>query len=289
MVMHDALLRLAFAGLAPRRVDSLVERFGTVEAAVSAIVSGGTGLDRAVVDEVAASATIRRHQLGTAGIDFMTRDQAEYPRRLADAALAPRWLFAVGDPSIARAPTLAIVGTRACTTYGRDLAFAYGAVAASMGWCVVSGLAKGIDGAAHEGSVSAGGRCVAVLGCGVDVVYPRRHRALYGAITACGGAVVSEFPPTTPPHAWRFPTRNRIIAGMADVVLVVEANASGGALITAGLALDMGVPVFATPGDVDRPASIGTNLLIRDGAFPIFGGDDLAEVLDLIVPGVPSR
>ena len=286
--MDDALLRLAFAGLAPRRVDSLVASFGTVEAAVSAIVSGRTSLDRLVVDEVAVSATTRRRQLGAAGIDFLTRDQDGYPRRLAGAAFAPRWLFAIGDPSIAATPTLAIVGTRTCTAYGRDLAFAYGGVAASMGWCVVSGLAKGIDGAAHEGTLSAGGRCVAVLGCGVDVVYPRRHRGLYGAITERGGAVVSEFPPMTPPHAWRFPTRNRIIAGMSDVVLVVEANASGGALITAGLALEMGVPVFATPGDVDRPASIGTNLLIRDGAFPVFGGDDLAEVLDLTVPCVPS-
>ena len=286
--MDDALLRLAFAGLAPRRVDALVARFGTVEAAVSAIVTGRTSLDRLVVDEVAASATTRRRQLGAAGIGFLTREETGYPRRLADSAFAPRWMFAIGDLSIASSPTLAIVGTRTCTTYGRDLAFAYGAVAASMGWCVVSGLAKGIDGAAHEGALSADGRCVAVLGCGVDVVYPRRHQGLYGAITERGGAVVSEFPPTTPPHAWRFPTRNRIIAGMADVVLVVEANASGGALITAGLALDMGVPVFATPGDIDRPASIGTNLLIRDGAFPVFGGDDLAEVLGLIVPSVPS-
>jgi DNA processing protein len=252
--MDDALVRLAFAGLAPRRVDAIVARFGTVEDAVSAIVSGCTNLDHAVVAEVSVSAATRRRQLGAAGIEFMTRDQAAYPRRLAASAFAPRWLFAIGDPSIARAATLAIVGTRTCTTYGRDLAYAYGAVAASMGWCVVSGLAKGIDGAAHEGSLSAGGRCVAVLGSGVDVVYPRRHR---------------------------------IIAGMADVVLVVEANASGGALITAGLALDMGVPVFATPGDVDRPASIGTNLLIRDGAFPVFGDDDLAEVLDLIVPSLP--
>jgi DNA processing protein len=286
--MDDAVLRLAFAGLAPRRVDALVERFGTVEAAVSAIVRGGTDLDRSVVGEVAVSAATRRDQLGTAGIDFTTRDQAGFPRRLAGTAFAPRWLFTIGDPSIARAPTVAIVGTRTCTTYGQDLAFGYGVVASSMGWCVVSGLAKGIDGAAHQGSLSVGGRCVAVLGCGVDVVYPRRHRGLYGAITGSGGAVVSEFPPGTPPHAWRFPTRNRIIAGMADVVLVVEANVSGGALITASLALDMGIPVFATPGDVDRPASMGTNLLIRDGAFPVFGGDDLAEVLDLIVPGVPS-
>lgn len=287
-MMDDALLRLAFAGLSPRRVDALVARFGTVADAVSAIVAGRTGLDRRVVDSVAASVATRRRQLEAAGIEFLTRGQTGYPQRLADSAFAPRWMFAIGDPSIARAPTMAIVGTRRCTTYGRDLAFAYGAVAASMGWCVVSGLAKGIDGAAHEGALSAGGRCVAVLGCGVDVVYPRRHRALYDAITSCDGAVVSEFPPMTPPHAWRFPTRNRIIAGMSDVVIVVEANASGGALITAGLALEMGVPVFATPGDVDRPASIGTNLLIRDGAFPVFGGDDLAEVLDLIVPCVPS-
>jgi len=153
----------------------------------------------------------------------------------------------------------------------------------------VSGLARGIDGAAQRGSVSVGGHCHAVLGSGVDVVYPRSNRDLYQSILDAGGAVSSEYPPGTSPEAWRFPTRNRIIAGLSDVILVVEAGLKGGALITARIALDYGIPVYAVPGDVDRVASVGTNLLIRDGAFPILGGDDFAEVLNLLEPLYSTR
>lgn len=127
-----------------------------------------------------------------------------------------------------------------------------------------------------------------VLGSGIDVVYPRSHRALHTSVLETGGVVISEFPPGTPPEGWRFPTRNRIIAGLSDVLLVVEAGLKGGALITARVALDYGVPVYAVPGDIDRVASVGTNLLIRDGAFPIFGPDDLAEVLGLLGPLYPA-
>jgi DNA processing protein len=154
---------------------------------------------------------------------------------------------------------------------------------------VVSGLARGIDRAAHVGAVTAGGTCVAVLGSGIDVTYPREHVRLRSDILEGGGAIVSEYPPGTRPDGWRFPTRNRIIAGSADAVVVVEAGETGGALITARIAVDYGVPVFAPPGDIDRPASIGTNQLIRDGAFPIFGADDLRRTLDLITPIVDMR
>lgn len=121
-----------------------------------------------------------------------------------------------------------------------------------------------------------------MLGSGIDVIYPVAHRKLFRSILDTGGLITSEYPPGTPPEGWRFPTRNRIIAGCSDVLIVVEAGVKGGALITARIALDYGVPVYATPGDVDRAVSVGTNLLIRDGAFPILGPEDLAEILDLL-------
>jgi DNA processing protein len=177
-------------------------------------------------------------------------------------------------------PAIALVGSRSATAYGLDLAQRYGYVAAQAGWDVVSGLARGIDAAAHRGAIDGGtvgsGRCVGVLGCGIDVVYPSGNRRLYQQVVERGGVLVSEYPPGIRPDGWRFPTRNRIIAGLGDVVLVVEASQKGGALITARIALDYGVPVYAVPGDVDRDTSTGTNGLIRDGAFPVFGPEDLS-------------
>jgi DNA processing protein len=144
-------------------------------------------------------------------------------------------------------------------------------------------LARGIDGAAHEGTVAAGGRGVAVLGCGIDVAYPPEHAFLGERLRGLGGAVVTEYPPGTPPEGWRFPPRNRIISGLTAAVVVVEAGVKGGALITAGAALLQGVPVFAVPGDVGRASSHGTNLLIRDGAHPVLDADDLIAELELIL------
>jgi DNA processing protein len=192
-------------------------------------------------------------------------------------------------------PTVAIVGTRRCTTYGRHLAFEYGGAVADAGWCVSSGLARGIDGAAHKGVTSAGGVGVAVLGCGVDVAYPAEHAALASALVSGGGGVITEYPPGSPPEPWRFPPRNRIISGMAAAVVVVEAAVTGGALITAGYALTQGRVVFAVPGDIRRASSAGCNLLIRDGAHPVLDPDDLIEELSLVLGqpvargGGPSR
>jgi DNA processing protein len=178
---------------------------------------------------------------------------------------------------------VAVVGTRRCTAYGRNLATAYGHAIAEAGWTLVSGLARGIDGAAHRGTVAATGHGIAVLGCGLDIAYPREHGALRDRLVELGGGVASEYPPGTPPEAWRFPPRNRIISGMAQAVVVVEAAVKGGALITANTALDQGVPVMATPGDIVRESSAGCNLLIRDGAQPVLDPADLVAELELIL------
>lgn len=211
---------------------------------------------------------------------------SEYPVGLRDLEDAPA-IHVVGD--LTCAPGVAVVGTRRCTRYGVDLAEAFGSAISSSGWTTVSGLARGIDAAAHRGALAAGGHAVAVLGSGVDVCYPAENRPIYDGILSSGGAVISEYGPGTPPARWRFPARNRLIAAMSAAVVVVEAARTGGALITARLAGEIGRPVFAVPGDVDRPASEGCNRLIRDGAHPVLGPEDLIEELSLTLgPPAPA-
>lgn len=280
--MSEARTQLAFGGLSPKRVDRLLDRFITHERVVKAISRHRVRITDRSREMILVDAQTRVRQLDDLGAALVFSDAPEFPQRLLSYEGHPRWLFTRGYGS--SQPSVGIVGTRSCTAYGLELAEMYGRVAAQSGWSVVSGLARGIDGAAHRGAVSAGGHCHGVLGSGIDVIYPASHRRLYHSILDVGGMISSEFPPGTPPEAWRFPTRNRIIAGCSDVLLVVEAGVKGGALITARIALDYGVPVYAVPGDVDRSTSTGTNLLIRDGAFPVLGPEDLAEVLDLLAP-----
>ena len=208
-----------------------------------------------------------------------------YPVGLHDLEEPPS-LYVMGETTTA--PAVAVVGTRRCTRYGVTLAEAFGHALATSGWTTVSGLARGIDAAAHRGTLRAKGEAVAVLGSGVDVIYPAENTDLYQSILAGHGAVMSEYPPGTRPDRWRFPARNRIIAGIASAVVVVEAGEKGGALITARLGAELGRPVMVVPGDVDRPASVGCNLLIRDGAHPVLGVDDLIAELELIL-GPPPR
>ena len=212
---------------------------------------------------------------------FIERGDEDYPEVLAGRINSPPGLFTKGR--LPAKPGVAVVGTRRCTSYGSRLATDYGRAVAKAGWPLISGLARGIDAAAHRGTVAEGGPGVAVLGSGLDVVYPRENLPLARRLLEGGGAVISEYPPGAAPLAWRFPPRNRIIAGLARAVVVVEAAVKGGALITARLALDQGISVFAVPGDVDRPSSEGCNLLIRDGAHPVLGPDDLIEELQLIL------
>lgn len=208
----------------------------------------------------------------------------EYPPGLHDLEEPPE-LWVVGE--LASAAAVAVVGTRRCTRYGVDLAESFGGIIARSGWATLSGLARGIDTAAHRGCLRLSGAAVAVLGSGIDVCYPRENKPIYDQIRSGAGAVVSEYPPGTPPDRWRFPARNRIIAAMSQAIVVVEAAAAGGALITARLGAEIGRPVFAVPGDVDREMSEGCNRLIRDGAFPVLGSNDLVEELSLII-GPPA-
>ena len=178
-------------------------------------------------------------------------------------------------------PALAIVGARACSGYGRSVARLLATEAAAAGAVVVSGMARGIDGEAHRGALAAHGTTVAVLGCGVDRDYPAAHAELARAIVAGGGLVVSEYEPGIEPAPWRFPARNRIIAGLARATVVVEARERSGALITADFALEDGREVLAVPGEITSALSQGTNALLRLGATPVTSAADVLEAMGL--------
>lgn len=211
--------------------------------------------------------------------------EAGYPSGLLDLEEPPP-IYVTGE--LRGAPAVAVVGTRRCTRYGVDMAVEFGRVLSHAGWSVVSGMARGIDAAAHRGAIDAGGHAVGVLGTGLDVWYPAENRTLYERLLATGGALVTEYEAGTRPDRWRFPARNRLISAIASATVVVEAGETGGALITARLSAEMGRPVFVLPGDVDRPASVGCNRLIRDGAFPVLGGSDLIEELGVCFGVLPT-
>ena len=197
-----------------------------------------------------------------------------FPDHLNHLHHPPPLLFLRGDPSLLHAPAVAVVGSRRASEYGRGMARSMGEGLARAGVAVVSGLALGIDGAAHRGALAAGGGTIAVLGCGPDVAYPPSHGRLFRDILE-KGLVVSEFLPGEAPLPHHFPRRNRLIAGLAEAVVVVEAARKSGALITVEHALEIGRDVFAVPGTVGRPQSEGANALIRDGAGLVSNAHDV--------------
>ena len=211
----------------------------------------------------------------------LARVDAEYPAQLREDADAPDVLYVRGAFASEDALAVAVVGSREPTEYGLGVAEDIAAELAARGITVVSGLARGIDGAAHRGALRAGGRTIAVLGSGVDVIYPPEHRRLADDIVE-HGALVSQFPPGTAPRSVHFPVRNRVIAGMTLGVVVVEAAAKSGALITARLAAELGREVMGVPGRVTSPASRGVHALIKDGAA-------LVECADDVVAALPAR
>jgi DNA processing protein len=220
---------------------------------------------------------------GQAGVSVHLLGRPGYPPVLAADHQAPAVLFSRGDLRALVGPRVAIVGSRRCTRYGRDLAFDFGRELAAAGVRVVSGLALGIDGAAHLGALAAGGGAappVAVVGSGLDVVYPRAHARLWAQV-AEAGVVLSEAPLGARPEAWRFPARNRILAALADVVLVVESRASGGSRHTVAAADERGVKVMAVPGPVRSPASAYTNELLVSGSAPARDALDVLVALHL--------
>jgi DNA processing protein len=211
-----------------------------------------------------------------------------YPAQLQAAdPRAPR-LFVRGDPGCLSLPQLAIVGSRNATPAGRDTARSFAGFLAARGFVITSGLAEGIDAAAHEGALDAGGRTVAVCGTGLDRVYPRRHGALAARIVRDGGALASEQPPGMGPLRHHFPRRNRIISGLSLGTLVVEASSTSGALITARHAGEQGREVFAVPGSIHNPLSRGCHGLIRSGATLVETAADIVEQLGAALGGLAS-
>jgi DNA processing protein len=214
---------------------------------------------------------------------LLTAADPRYPPQLAAVPGMPAALFVEGDPAVLARPQVAIVGSRAATAAGRETAFDFAARLAAHGFAITSGLAAGIDAAAHRGALDAGGVTVAVCGTGLDRVYPAEHRALSAAIAA-SGALVSEFPTGTPPLSQNFPRRNRLMSGLARGVLVIEAAARSGSLITARLAGEQGREVMAVPGSIHNPLARGCHRLIKDGAALVESVEDALAAL-----GVPCR
>ena len=217
-------------------------------------------------------------RLADRSLRFLPRSKPGFPALLRAVHDPPIGLFVRGaaDTELLSRTAVAVVGARACSSYGGHVARLLGRELAGAGLVVVSGLARGIDGAAHRGALEAGGPTVAVLGCGIDRDYPASHRELARGI-AESGLIVSEYAPGVEPAPWRFPARNRIIAGLAAATIVVEARERSGALITADLALDEGREVFAVPGEITSSLSKGTNALLRLGATPLTAVSDVLE------------
>jgi DNA processing protein len=215
-------------------------------------------------------------------VDIISYGDSRYPARLKNIEDAPILLYCLGHfPDFNSALCIGIVGTRKMSEYGKQSAYKIGYELSSAGAIVVSGMALGVDGAAASGALSAGGRTVAVLGCGISVVYPKEHKKLMEEISR-KGAVITEYPPTEAPHGHNFPKRNRIISGLCQGVLVVEGAAGSGALITARRAIDQGREVFALPGKIDESNSEGPNELIREGAYPALCSDDILRHYDFL-------
>lgn len=223
-------------------------------------------------------------RLESSGLRWLSRSDPRFPARLARIHDPPPGLFirGTGDPSLLDRPAVAVVGARACSSYGGSVATSLARELTRAGIVVVSGLARGVDAAAHRGALEAG-VTVAVLGCGVDRDYPRAHAQLAARI-ADGGLILSEYAPGVEPAPWRFPARNRIVAGLAAATVVVEARERSGALITADLALDEGRDVLAVPGEITSALSHGTNALLRLGATPVTCAGDVLEVLGVSPP-----
>jgi len=218
----------------------------------------------------------------------LRRGELGYPPLLAAIPDPPTvlWLRGAGEPTLLARPAVAVVGARACSSYGRTVARILGRELAAAGLVVVSGLARGIDAEAHRGALDARGATVAVLGCGIDRDYPAAHRELAARI-AESGLIVSEYEEGVEPAPWRFPARNRIIAGLCAATVVVEARERSGALITADFALEDGREVMVVPGEITSSVSAGSNALLRLGATPVTAAADVLEAYGITLDPIP--
>ena len=301
--MKDWIALNMTPGVGPRAAARLLERFGSAEGVFGALRSELERL-RLRPEAVESIALRDRHEAAAvelerlramADAEVLALDDGAYPALLREIPDPPITLYVRGAwRECLEAPCVGVVGSRRCSTYGQNVAHALARDLASRGLTVVSGLARGIDAAAHRGALEAGGRTAAVLGTGLDEVYPRDHRRLADEILEKGGALVTQFPLGTPPAAENFPYRNRIISGLSLGVVVVEASENSGSLITARLALEQGREVFAVPGNITSRNSFGANYLIKGaGAKLIQTWQDVVaefppEVAAAVLPPEPK-
>jgi len=276
-------------GLGPTRIKRLVDAFGSPKGALEAppglmldkklIPSSSAGAFRDV-GKLLAEADAQIESCRAAGVSVLIQADGDYPMYLKEIFAPPPVLYVAGDLSVLRDHALAIVGTRKPTPYGVSCTKALTAELCKSA-VIVSGLAVGVDTAAHERCLELGGKTIAVLGCGIDRIYPPENKGLAKRIRE-HGALVSEFPPGTIPEAYNFPRRNRVISGISCGVIVVEAGERSGALITANYAVEQNRVVFAVPGPIDSPMSAGTFKLIKDGAVPIRSAADVFEHISAV-------
>ncbi|MGO2766972.1 DNA-processing protein DprA [Pseudomonas taetrolens] len=283
----EARLRLQrLPEVGPRRYYTLFSAFGSASSALCAPATAWRALGLPAVcaearrsPQVRDGASAALRWLEGSSQHLLLHDQPDYPALLGELSDAPPLLFVAGEPSILEKPQLAMVGSRRASRPGLDTTAAFSRCLAGAGFVITSGLALGVDGAAHHAALEAGGQTVGVLGTGLQKLYPQRHRALADAMIASGSAVVSEFPLDAGPLAGNFPRRNRIISGLSLGVLVVEASVASGSLITARLAAEQGREVYAIPGSIHHPGARGCHQLIREGAT-------LVETVEHILEGL---
>jgi DNA processing protein len=274
-------------GIGAVRLQALMDHFGGLELAWQAPADAlqAAGLSPKLAERVAqvrAGVDLEKYMANVAaqGIGILTWEDELYPPRLKEIDQPPPVLYVRGALTTEDAWAVAVVGTRRVSAYGRQVTEELASFLAANGVTVVSGLARGVDAIAHQSALKSGGRTIAVLGCGVDRVYPPEHLQLAEKMMT-SGALISDYAPGTPPDASNFPPRNRIISGLAMATVVVEAGETSGALITAQFAVDQGREVFAVPGNILAPQSKGTNRLIAQGARPMLSARDLLDVLNL--------
>lgn len=274
-------------GIGAVRFQNLLNAFGDLESAWNASLFDLTaaGLSAKLVERVAqVRANVNLDEImaqaDKAGIRILTWQDDEYPAHLKEIDQPPPVLYLRGEITPEDSWAVAIVGTRAVTPYGRQVTDELATTLVQHGVTIVSGLARGVDAVAHSAALKAGGRTLAVLGSGVDKIYPPEHRQMAEKISS-SGAVISDYAPGTPPESANFPPRNRIISGLSMAIVVVEAGDTSGALITAEFAAEQGRDVFAIPGSIYAPQSKGTNRLLRNGAKTLLTPQDVLEALDL--------
>lgn len=274
-------------GIGAVRLQSLISQFGSPEKAwlTEADELRGAGLSPKIVERLlqirqGTNLQTLYEELLKRGIQVLTWEDENYPARLKEIEQPPPVLYLRGELLEEDFWAVAVVGTRQITPYGRQITEDVASLLAANGITVVSGLARGVDAVAHTAALKAGGRTLAVLGSGVDQIYPSEHQALAEKAMQ-RGAIISDYPPGTPPESANFPPRNRIISGLSVATIVIEAGVTSGALITAEFAAEQGREVFAVPGNILAPQSKGTNRLIANGAHPLLDARDVLDVLNL--------